>query len=211
MRYFNSLPKVLTTDYKNNAIVLTNLLARSEIVPSLLKNPLLFYSYDVQEGDTPEIVADKYYGDSYKFWIVLFSNQILDPQFEWPLSSQQFLRYIADKYSVAANSTNQQVIVSYTLGTVKEYRKTITTTDSISLQTTSKTYVIDELSYNRLVPSTTSAVFPSGATVTESITKDAISIYTYETELNESKRTINLINSMYAGQIETQLDLLMRA
>ena len=64
MFYFNSFPKIITTDYNNNGIVLTNIIKRVNIIPSLLKNPLLIYKYDLQEGDTPDIVANKYYGDS---------------------------------------------------------------------------------------------------------------------------------------------------
>jgi len=212
MLYFNTLPKVYGSDYKGNALILTNLMTRSEIIPSLLKNPLLFYSYDLQEGDTPEIVAEKYYGDPYRYWLVLFSNQILDPQFEWPLSSQQFLSYLSDKYKVQANSSIPQVVISYTLGTVQEYRKTITTTDSLSLETTTKTYTIDETAYNNFLlnpPSPSSATFPNGATVTEKISVEAISIYTYETEHNEAKRSISLINSIYASQFENEFKSLM--
>ena len=64
MKYFNSIPKISTSDNNGNSIVLTNLLARVDIKQSLLRNPSLFYQYDLQEGDTPEIVAAKYYGDS---------------------------------------------------------------------------------------------------------------------------------------------------
>ena len=106
MLYFNSFPKVLTTDYNNNALILTNILRRVEIIPSLLKNPLLFYSYDIQEGDTPEIVANKYYGNSYRYWMVLLCNQIIDPHWGWPLTTQQLDSYLVNKYNVAASSNN---------------------------------------------------------------------------------------------------------
>ncbi len=46
MLYFNTLPKILTNDNKNNAIVLTNLLARAELVQNLMTNPLMFYEYN---------------------------------------------------------------------------------------------------------------------------------------------------------------------
>ena len=97
MLYFDTLPKVITLDPNNNPILVTNLLTRASILQNLLVNPQLFYSYDIQDGDTPEIVAAKYYGDSYRYWLVLFANQILDPQWQWPLSSQQFQAYINDK------------------------------------------------------------------------------------------------------------------
>lgn len=200
MFYFNSFPKVQTTDYNNNTIVLTNLLKRIELIPALLKNPLLFYQYDIQEGDTPDIIANKYYGDSYRYWLPLFANQILDPQWEWPLTSSQFDAYIKDKYGSVADATS----------TVKEYRKTVTTVDSSTLEETTKTIVVDENTYNSITPGISSAQFPSGATVTKTISKSAVSVYDYELEQNEAKRTIDIINSIYTAEIESQFKSLMR-
>jgi hypothetical protein len=206
MLYFNTLPKILTNDNKNNAIVLTNLLARAELVQNLMTNPLMFYEYNIQDGDTPDIVASKYYGDSYRYWLVLFSNQILDPQWDWPLSSQQFTLYLNNKYSVAANANT---VLAYTSSTVYEYRKIITTTDETSLTTTSKTYIIDEPSYLATLPSTKTVTFSNGTSAKETITKEAVNIYDWEVEQNESKRTIKLINAIYAPQFESQFKSLM--
>ena len=72
MQYFDSLPKIVHTDQNGNSTIRTNLMARVSIIPENLKNPLLYYQYDIQEGDTPEIVAHKYYNDMYRYWIVLF-------------------------------------------------------------------------------------------------------------------------------------------
>ena len=210
MKYFETLPKLITTDYKNNAILLTNIMARAEIIPALLNNPLIFYSYDIQEGDSPEIIAHKYYGDSYRYWLVLFANQILDPQFEWPLTSQQFNIYLTDKYYSAANS-NSTTVLSYTQGTIQEYRKTITTYDAASLETTSKTIIIDQSTYNTTQPTSITQSFSDGNSVTQTITKTPVSIYDYEIEKNESRRNIKLINSNYASDFEKQLTSLMRS
>jgi hypothetical protein len=211
MKYFSTLPKILTTDYNGSGLTLTNIMARAELRESLLKNPLLFYSYDIQEGDTPEIVAEKYYGDPYRYWIVLFSGQLLDPQWDWPMSSRVLNKYIVNKYSGAeyANSNVSSVVLSFASGTVKEYRKTITTTDGITGTQTSKTIVIDEGTFNNTVESTTTQTFTGNYAVTQSISLEPVSIYNYESELNESKRTINLINKIYVNQIESQFKSLM--
>ena len=137
MLYFESIPKILTPDVNGDGIILTNLMTRSEIIPSLLNNPMIFYKYDIQDGDTPEIIADKYYGDSYRYWVVLYANQIMDPQWNWPLTNQQFDAYLINKYSSISNLPN---VLSYTQATLKEYRKTIKSIDSISLVDVNNNY-----------------------------------------------------------------------
>ena len=207
MLYFDTFPLVIASDYKNNAILLTNLMARVQIIPSLLRNPLLFYSYDVKESDRPDIVANKYYDDSNKYWMVLFANEIMDPLYDWPLTSQQFDAYLKNKYSQAAGG--DAFVLTYTTSTVQEYRKTITTYDSTSLETTTKTVVVDLTTYNSITTGSVTQTFSSGASVTRTISKTPVSIYDYEMELNEAKQNIKLINSSYSNQLEKDLKTLM--
>jgi hypothetical protein len=208
MLYFDTLPKIVTVDNNNNPVIATNLLSRASIIQNLLVNPALFYTYDIQDGDTPEIVASKYYGDPYRYWLVLFSNQILDPQWQWPLSSVQFESYMEDKYGALA-AGNNQTMVAYTQTIVQEYRKIYTSYDSTTANTTTINYTIDQNTYTNLITGTQTVNLPSGASCTITIEKTPIDLYTYEVEQNEAKRTINLINSIYAGQFEQQLDSLM--
>jgi hypothetical protein len=198
MQYFNTLPKILSSNYNGGTIILTNLLARANILPEALKSPLLYYTYDIQEGDTPEIVAHKYYEDSYRYWIVLFANQIIDPQWDWPLSGNNFEKYIVDKYT----DFNPY-------STIHHYEKIMEQTD-ISTNTTSKNMVIvSQNTYNSIVSSTTSYTLPTG-TVSVTTTGRAVDYYTYELELNESKRNISLLNKNYVNEFETELRTLMR-
>jgi hypothetical protein len=206
--YFKTLPKINMTDYKGSAVLMTNLISRVEVIQSLLNDPLLFYSYDIQEGDTPEIVADKYYGDSYRYWLVMFSNQLFDPQWDWPLTSRQFGDYLFSKYKENENDTFAQVIAT-TQQTIKEYRKVIKTVDSYTLDQTTKMIIIDIDTYTTGVNSSTTQTFPNGFSVTQTIEYQNISIYDYELDQNEKKRNINLINSKYASQVEAQLQTLM--
>lgn len=197
MQYFDTLPKIIQTDSVGISRVFTNLLARASIIPDVLKNPLVYYSYDIQEGDTPEIIAYKYYGDSYRYWIVLFANELLDPQWSWPMTSTVFEAYMAEKYS-SGNTTT----------TVYSYEKTLSQTDNDTNTVTINTIDINEDEYDTLLTNTRTYSI-GNSTVTVQTTKRIVSIYDYELELNESKRKINILNSIYVDQLETQFKSLM--
>ena len=217
MKYFDTLPSIITTDYNNNLILLKNLLARAVLLPQVQNNPLVLYTYAVQDGDTPETVAYKYYGSVDRYWIVLHGNQSLDPQWDWPLTSQQFQKYIVKKYkqdtanslSISVNSTNDSQVLSYTFGTVHHYEKTITTRDNVTQTQAVKTITIDETTYNSTTTSDRTVTFSDGSSSIQSTTKDIVSIYNHENNLNEAKRNIKLINSSFAGSLELQLKSLM--
>lgn len=197
MQYFDTLPKFIYTDENGVSSVRTNLLARARIIPENLKNPLLYYTYDVQDGDTPEIIAYKYYGDSNRYWIVLFANEIVDPQWNWPLNRNQFDKYLSDKYGT-------QNIYS----TIHHYEKVITQTEQTTGTVTIENITIDQSDYNTLMETKTTYSLPTGS-VTVQITKRAVSVYDYENDLNESKRTIRILNSRYVDEIESEFKKLM--
>lgn len=207
MQYFNTLPKIVYRTAQGTSVIYTNLMARASIIPSVFKNPLVYYKYDLQEGDTPEIVAYKYYGDSYRYWIVLFSNQIMDPQWEWPLSYLAFNSYINDKYGYNESLGTWSVLDPYS--TPYEWQKIITQYDTTTQTTTVNTIGIDENTYNNITESINSYVLPTGQ-VSVSIAKNVLSYYDWELQKNESKRTINLLNENYVNELEKQFKNIMK-
>jgi hypothetical protein len=197
IKYFQTLPKLITTDVNNNSKLFTNLLARASVIQDLLKSPLVFYEYDVKDSDTPEIIAHKYYGSVDRFWLVMFANQIIDPIWEWPLNNYNLNNYVNSKYTTEE------------LSAIHHYEKIVTKTDIHTNTVTVETFVIDENDYNSLYESITSYILPTG-TVSVAVTKREVSNFDYELDLNEGKRTIKLINSTYADQIENEFNKLMR-
>jgi hypothetical protein len=199
MQYFATLPKLVKTDASGQSVLMTNLVSRSSVVPSLLNNAALFYQYDIQDADTPESIAYKYYGESYRYWIVLFANQILDPQWDWPMNNVVFAEYLAKKYPD---------VDVYTV--THHYEKIITKFDAGTNTTTVDKVEISLQDYNNLYPSNNSYNLPTGQ-ATVIISKSAVSIYDYELGLNESHRTIRILNNTYVNEIEKEFKSLMKS
>lgn len=202
-KYFSKYPKILHSFDGNNGTLVTFLLARVQILESVLTNSLLYYEYTIQDGDTPEIIADKYYNDPERHWIILMANKIIDPFYDWPMTTNQFNDFIKSKYgSIPTAMTG-----------VHHYEKIVDTTDSGTLMTTRKVYIVDLATYNSMQfePETTVKVFDNGGSVTEVVSKRIVSNYDYENELNETKRTIKLLKKDYVSQVETELTRLLAA
>lgn len=199
MKYFDSLPLISVTDSAGNSQLYRNLMARLSVIPSLFNDPLLYYTYDIQEGDTPEIVAHKYYGDTYRYWIVLFSNQMLDPQWDWPLNTSAFQKYITEKYDALG-------IDPYS--TTKEYQKLITQQSSTTGEVIVNSVTISQQEYDSFVAYSDTLTFPTEQ-LSVSVTRNVQTYYDYELEKNESKRNIKLLNKRYVGQIEDEFKKLV--
>ena len=78
--------------------LVTNLLKRVAVRSKVKTNVLVFDTYDVKSGETPEMIADKLYNDPELHWVVLLMNAITDRSHQWPLNQNQFIAHINDKY-----------------------------------------------------------------------------------------------------------------
>ena len=77
--YFNAIPKIYYDSANNkNPKVVTNLLRRVGLRAKVKTNSLLFDTYKVREGETPEIIAHKLYDDPELHWIVMLVNDVID-------------------------------------------------------------------------------------------------------------------------------------
>ena len=134
-RYFKNFPLV----QYNDALV-RNIMLKSSFIGGLNLGDTAFYTYEVKDGERPTVVAFNYYGSIDFVWLVYLSNQITDPYFEWPLSSQELDAHIIKKYG--SIETSQQTIVEYksiyddyditTLDTFQYYQENNITIDSLT-------------------------------------------------------------------------------
>ena len=98
--YFQNFPTIPydstgTGEYKG----VTNLLRRVGIRAKVKANTMLYDTYDVRNGETPESIAFKLYDDAELHWVILLVNDITDRFHDWPMTEAQFLQFIKDKYT----------------------------------------------------------------------------------------------------------------
>jgi len=87
-------------DSKGNGkfTIMKDILSRVKIIAKVKENILGFDYYDVQDGETPEMIAHKYYGDVNLHWTILVANDIVDYYESWPMSVQKFEQFVKEKY-----------------------------------------------------------------------------------------------------------------
>ena len=112
--YFENFPVII---YKNKDV--TNLLRRIAIRSKVKTNTLFFDTYDVKEGETPEIIADKLYGDPQLHCLIMIVNNIVDRYHGWPMFGNQFLDYVNEKYSNPSATHHYEIAQSSGKTTVK--------------------------------------------------------------------------------------------
>jgi hypothetical protein len=99
MSYFEKFPlyQYDISDTQERTLI-TDILRRVNLKGNARVNTLVFDTYTVQDGDQPDMVAHKYYGDSNLHWLIVTINNITS-RYDWPLDQVALSQYVNDKYS----------------------------------------------------------------------------------------------------------------
>jgi hypothetical protein len=97
--YFSLFPTIFYDAVGNSdPKIVTHLLKRVALHSKASESVALFDTYDVRNGETPEMIAHKYYDDAEYHWVILLVNNITDRYHQWPMNTRQFLAHLAERY-----------------------------------------------------------------------------------------------------------------
>lgn len=197
--YFSEFPRI---KYNNTTAV--NVMLRTKVLDSFKRNATNFYSYTIKDFETADALAYDYYGDPNYVWLIYMCNDIIDPYYEWPLSSIDFDRYIEDKYGSIAAA--MQKIVYYKK-IPKVYYVNIGT--NAFLPEDQYNPLVNNYDWNRVVIDDDIKI--SSTTTPDPAVWSPVDAYTDELEKNENKRYIKLLDRSLVSSIDRQFRELINA
>ena len=148
--------------------------------------------YDVLDGERPEMVADRFYGDPQLFWLILHINDIIDPRFDWPLSNEDLMEYVIGKYRLP--------FIYHTHHYVNPHGKIVNSYKVLAQQNKPVLPIVYEDSgtfQNILFHQSPPVIL------------DKVTNYEYELDINEQKRKIKVLKRELVSEIENLFDRLV--
>lgn len=178
LHYFDYFPNTLyDIDGTNEHIDVTNIMHRFRLREILKNKAVLYHTYEVRSNERPEHVAKKFYGRAKLDWLILITNEMLDPHFDWPMNHWQFQDFVIAKYGSLSDAHQ----------TVHHYERIVTAEQELS-----SGKIVPE--YNIWIDQTEYSGLPDEE-------RRSVSMYEYEKELNEERRIIKVVNETYLPQI----------
>lgn len=186
MSYFSHFP---TTTFLGNTVA--DITRKAQLDTIAKRDALSYMNYTVQEGERPEDVAYFYYDDPSYAWLVLASNDIIDPYTQWPKNQTQFENYLKTHYAEASGTTGEGVL---------EWTKNATLGTNIIYyaQHSDPSIRLNRASYLNSDATERGKYFP-------------LRVYDYEFQLNEERRQIVLMNKAYLTTLNQQLEAKLNA
>ncbi len=150
---------------------------RINYINTLKKYKLIYYTYNVKDGERADVIAEKYYGSSSLDWLIYLINDIHDPFFDWPLPTNVLYEMIKMKYGSFENATQ----------TIHHYEIIINEKEELSNRDFSDaTYLIVDFDTYTQYPAERRRV---------------VTNFDYEVEKNDRKRNIKLLDAQFINQI----------
>jgi hypothetical protein len=220
--YFKSFPYTnYSLDDRATAQLITNITTRIVLSDEVKNNLSIYDEYDIKDGETPEILADKFYNNPQLHWIILHTNEILDARFDWPQTSANLSKYIQGKYNntIAIHHyedgngvyTNANLLLSSNVGyglyevgnvvvnssnTGKGFVSSTPSSSSIYITVTEGGFITgDRISVSNRANTT------ANVTAVTVVSGTPVTVYDYEDNVNETKRRIKILKSAYVDGI----------
>ena len=103
--YFSLTPDILY-DQKpvsypfsvSDKIVAKNFFRRYKISEDVSSYAFYFSKYAVLDTETPSMVADKAYGSPFYDWVILLTNNLVNAQYDWPMSNYDLDKVLEKEY-----------------------------------------------------------------------------------------------------------------
>lgn len=110
--YFKDFPNfIYDFNYgtSSKTSVVTDITRNVRFRKELFSSITYYDEYDISEGETPEIIAEKIYGNPEYHWIIMLANDKYDYISDFPLTEQQLNKHIEKLYGTSANNVKHYV------------------------------------------------------------------------------------------------------
>jgi len=162
---YNVSSKPLDPDF----LLVKNIWRRAQVLVEYKSEVTIFTEITVGDGERPEDIATRYYGNPFFNWTIPVINDIVDYYNQWPRSIVQLQDYINSKY------TNPQATKHHVTTEVKDANENII------------------VPAGKVVPSNFQVAYFNGSTTVTASPVASITNAAYEFDLNAKKQTIQIV------------------
>ena len=116
--YFTNIRDVaIDVDGSGNVDLLKNLTAKAKLDDALLNNAGFYQTVEIIDGERPDHLSQRLYGNSNYHWTFLLLNpQIKNIWDDWPMGASQLIEYCTNKYQYLAADTDTDLNNKFQIG-----------------------------------------------------------------------------------------------
>ena len=105
---------------ESDFVVAKNFFRRYKINDDIFQYAVFFKKYTIKDGERPETLAEKFYGNQFYDWVILLTNNMVNAQYDWPRTNYEIYRIVEeefdDPYSEISHYEIKETIGHYQAG-----------------------------------------------------------------------------------------------
>ncbi len=105
---------------ESDFVVAKNFFRRYKINDDVFQYAVFFKKYTIKDGERPETLAEKFYGNQFYDWVILLTNNMVNAQYDWPRTNYEIYKMVEqefdDPYSEISHYEIKETIGHYQAG-----------------------------------------------------------------------------------------------
>ena len=106
--YFSLLPNIEYDEKpisypfsESDFVTAKNFFRRYKLNDDVFSYAVYFQQYAIVDGERPDTLAKKAYGDEFFDWVILLTNNMVNAQYDWPMTNSQIAKVLESEYENA--------------------------------------------------------------------------------------------------------------
>ena len=106
--YFSLIPNIKYDEKpisypfsESDFVTAKNFFRRYKLNDDIFSYAVYFSKYAIEDGERPDMLAKKAYGDPFYDWVILLTNNMVNAQYDWPMTNTEVNKVLESEYSNA--------------------------------------------------------------------------------------------------------------
>ena len=106
--YFSLLPNISYDEKpikypfsESDFVTAKNFFRRYKINDDIFSFATFFKKYAILDGERPDSLANKAYGDPFYDWVILLTNNMVNAQYDWPMTNYELQKVLEEEFDDA--------------------------------------------------------------------------------------------------------------
>tara|TARA_B100001109_G_C18705704_1_gene400114 strand:+ start:105 stop:740 length:636 start_codon:yes stop_codon:yes gene_type:complete len=82
-----------------DTVIAKNFFKRFKLNDEIFNYVVYFNKYSIVDGERPDMIAQKLYGDPFFDWVILLTNNMVNVQYDWPKTNYELYKILESEYN----------------------------------------------------------------------------------------------------------------
>ena len=89
---------------ESDFVIAKNFFRRYKLNDDVFSYAVFFNKYAIRDGERPDMLSQRLYGDPFFDWVILLTNNLVNAQYDWPLSNYDLSKVLEKEYDDPYNT-----------------------------------------------------------------------------------------------------------